>query len=1117
VEDGKMPAFSLMGPMSPRPYAIGERPGGSDIPSIPLLTGKAAWDSLSGAYDNRHMDSRIRPDVDHTIAPRATDDPRTKKAAFPNLGKLFELLGGARGARALYEPAAAGGVERMLGQGRLALPAPEARLALSGPEARLALPAPGHSYPGMAQWMEGSGVGPSVAMPEVMSPADMARYPWGRDTLRWRSQQYAKPGGLRDLIMANAESTARRKQLALTSDLEQAVRRRALQHRVPWREAARKKVFENQVAAARAGAQQTARQGTQAAAPPPLPEAPGLGPIMRRHWKPIAAVPAMAAGSAAAGAGLGYATQPLAANAGQIASNTAQTAGRALRDTANAAVSAVKPSPSYIEARRAANKPPESGASGGGEGGEAPQAAGFDFSKLLQGHGPMLAGGVAGGLSVYGIHRLLQALRDRRRRRREEFAPSILPKLAAEDPSRFLREYPKVAGFLCACHDADLDDADILDGLVKAAEADGEICAEMEKMGGPLGNMWNKAVNRVGTIGRGISGALTGIGSTIGMGAVAPVAGAQLAAREERAPTGPMGIAQAGIKYFLRPAGEQVEPTPAGRVMKNLADTQRAGFQDVAGSALSLGQQARQDLTTLPWQAPKTPQAPPAVQSLIDTPATEQAWAQHLGQYGVPEWGRQVSRAARGVGETAARMAIFAPAGGPTWAGQATTGAFGNTPIGLSLLHEGPLGAAEKSILDIGASATDSADIARLPEELAALLHKQLSDTYIQGIMNDPSMPEGSKMRATQVAPVVALDKIKEVGRARETQGLVGMEQPAAGQNPNIPGAPQAPPQQAPAQVAQTPPGLDPERVAQLPPEEAQAVQSTVSQAEKKFNDNPEASKDALDQITSDDPNTPVDQQNHLTLMETLGDSETASKVYGQMDDGAKMLLWGGITLGAIGLLSGLASGGLMPLVMTLMGLGTAAGVAGQGGLLGGGIQSLFSQAKQKQAPQPQTPAEPNPIIQQALQDVQAPPPSVDQTPAMQTGAPPGQAQPEPVAATSPADYGAALANIQEGGINPEEAAALMSDVGMRRYLLGLPDDQALAIMQEAAQNPEVAAMLEQAAQPDTKILGMTVGGPADVLATPVGDKFHGHAGYGFTRPNAERFVALARQLSAGQ
>jgi len=95
-----MPSFSLLSPMADKPYAIGERPGGSEIPTQPLLSGKEAWASLSGYYDHKHGDSKLMSYGDGSDIIRPTDRPEEKKAATELLkmakGKAnpLKLIGG---------------------------------------------------------------------------------------------------------------------------------------------------------------------------------------------------------------------------------------------------------------------------------------------------------------------------------------------------------------------------------------------------------------------------------------------------------------------------------------------------------------------------------------------------------------------------------------------------------------------------------------------------------------------------------------------------------------------------------------------------------------------------------------------------------------------------------------------------------------------------------------------------------------------------------------------------------------------------------------------------------------------------------------------------------------
>lgn len=74
-------AYSALGSMSEKPYAIGERPGGNYIPTIPLLSGKDAWDSLSQYYDKRFS----MPYDTASEGPRHLQDVLNKASAFEKL------------------------------------------------------------------------------------------------------------------------------------------------------------------------------------------------------------------------------------------------------------------------------------------------------------------------------------------------------------------------------------------------------------------------------------------------------------------------------------------------------------------------------------------------------------------------------------------------------------------------------------------------------------------------------------------------------------------------------------------------------------------------------------------------------------------------------------------------------------------------------------------------------------------------------------------------------------------------------------------------------------------------------------------------------------------------
>lgn len=104
--------YSALGPFVDKPYAFGERPLGSHIPAIPLLSGKEAWDSLRHRYDSKHFDSS---GFMASSGARASDHPNDKKAAESGLRAM--------GLNELYKMAASpnkglgGLVSKLIGQG----------------------------------------------------------------------------------------------------------------------------------------------------------------------------------------------------------------------------------------------------------------------------------------------------------------------------------------------------------------------------------------------------------------------------------------------------------------------------------------------------------------------------------------------------------------------------------------------------------------------------------------------------------------------------------------------------------------------------------------------------------------------------------------------------------------------------------------------------------------------------------------------------------------------------------------------------------------------------------------------------------------------------------------
>lgn len=86
------------------------------------------------------------------------------------------------------------------------------------------------------------------------------------------------------------------------------------------------------------------------------------------------------------------------------------------------------------------------------------------------------------------------------------------------------------------------------------------------------------------------------------------------------------------------------------------------------------------------------------------------------------------------------------------------------------------------------------------------------------------------------------------------------------------------------------------------------------------------------------------------------------------MDAGQHMLLWGGLGLGAIGLISAMSGqGGVLPWLLTTLGLGVAGGTAANAGMFGQGaqqgVQSLLQRAGIGGGPTPAPPPQRRPAM----------------------------------------------------------------------------------------------------------------------------------------------------------
>lgn len=135
------------------------------------------------------------------------------------------------------------------------------------------------------------------------------------------------------------------------------------------------------------------------------------------------------------------------------------------------------------------------------------------------------------------------------------------------------------------------------------------------------------------------------------------------------------------------------------------------------------------------------------------------------------------------------------------------------------------------------------------------------------------------------------------------------------------------------------------ELVSQLSPEQHQQVAGQAqSQIQQAFPATPETAKMLQNAASGRPVDRAVTERAAAKLAQNMGtEPQTAWGIVQNMSGTQQMLLAGGLGLGAIGLISMLSgSGGIMPYVLTALGLGTAAGVAGHGGLLGQGPQEFM-------------------------------------------------------------------------------------------------------------------------------------------------------------------------------
>jgi len=199
-------------------------------------------------------------------------------------------------------------------------------------------------------------------------------------------------------------------------------------------------------------------------------------------------------------------------------------------------------------------------------------------------------------------------------------------------------------------------------------------------------------------------------------------------------------------------------------------------------------------------------------------------------------------------------------------------------------------------------------------------------------------------------------------------------------------------------------------------------------------------------------PESPTAQKATGGIMEQLGTTwDKARELWNGLSDGEKFLLGLGLSLGAVSLISGFAGErGPMTWVLGALGLGTAAGAAAHGGLLGEGPKGLLQGAEDyvtglfgesnKPAPPPLSAS-----------------PAPEATPeAVPSPAPAAPATPPPTAGTT-ASGGATATTptvnsiMADNAVSPAEAQQVMKNPALRQQALN--DPRAPSIVRMAMQS----------------------------------------------------------------
>jgi hypothetical protein len=294
---------------------------------------------------------------------------------------------------------------------------------------------------------------------------------------------------------------------------------------------------------------------------------------------------------------------------------------------------------------------------------------------------------------------------------------------------------------------------------------------------------------------------------------------------------------------------------------------------------------------------------------------------------------RNTSRVAGGVGAAAGAgaAAITSPAWAPPVAGAAmgTGRVAGGAALGVGGAVAGKaLNAVKPAAKFVGntAAATGVMHDGMKMVENNSQGSPLMDGTLVKGVGN--KLMGGSPAGAAEATP--GLDAL-----ATESAGTptAAGAPPTSAEGAPAPGAPVAGAPGDPA-AADEPFGM--KQISELIASSPEKAKQFFDQATEQVKGAGQQIKGAVQQAqqTGDVP-PELAQQGQAALSAEGFSGERAMQAWDKMDLGQKLLLGGGLSLTAVGLVSAMTGqGGIMPWLMTLLGLGTAAFTAGKGGML---------------------------------------------------------------------------------------------------------------------------------------------------------------------------------------